>query len=616
MTLATGSTASFEVAVLRDLRVPMRDGVALATDVYLPARGGRPIAGEFPTLVERTPYDKRREVLEQTGRWFAQRGYAVAMQDVRGRNGSSGKWSFLPAAEGQDGFDTLAWIGAQPWSDGHVATMGLSYSATNQQPLALLRPQGLATQVCCDGGYNYHHRTLRHGGAFELGVALPYVLRMARESQEFTRATKGLAKFEAACADLEEWFRRLPLRFENTPLRFAPGYQSWFLDLLRSSDYDDYWRQPGWNLEEHIDRHPDLPILLQTSWYGHHIWATTEKFSRLCEQGDAPKKLLIGHWTHGYDDYGRSWCGEVDFGPEAAIDLNEIKLRWFDQCLRGIDTGAFDEPPVRIFVMGGGSGHRTSDGRLEHGGVWRDENEWPLARTRWTRFFLLPGGELRPDAPSPHGPETAPSRYRYDPLDPVPTIGGSTQDTLYPYLPQGGAFDQRCRSELVACSGASDDRPLAERADVLVFQTPILEQVIEVTGPITVNLWVASSAVDTDFTAKLIDVYPPGGDADGFAMNLTDGILRMRYRSSRDRPEFMTPGKVYEIEFELQATSNVFAEGHRIRLDISSSNFPRFDPHPNTGDPLGMNSAPVTADNTVFHDASRPSHVVLPIISL
>jgi putative CocE/NonD family hydrolase len=589
----------------------MRDGVELATDVYLPARGEQVMTGRFPALVERTPYNRCREVLERTGRWFAERGYAVVMQDVRGRYGSGGRWSFLPSGEGPDGFDTLEWITAQPWSDGQIGLMGLSYSATNQQPLALLRPPGLRTQVCCDGGYNYHHRTLRHGGALELGVVLPYVMRMARESQELAQDEVRLEAFEKASGEMETWFRRLPLRFGKTALRCMSDYQRWFTELLTSSDYGDYWKHSGWNLEEHIDRYPDLPSLLQTSWYGHHIWATTEKWSKLRQQGSAPKQLLIGHWTHGYADYERAWCGEVDFGPEAAIDLNATKLRWFDQILRGIDTGLGEEPPVRIFVMGGGTGRRNGDGRVEHGGTWRNECEWPLARTRWTRYFLHPSGELRLDAP---GPEMVPSCYRYDPLDPVPTVGGGTQNTDSPYLPQGGAFDQVCRKDLAACTNTL---PLADRPDVLVFRSDPLDAAVEVTGPIIVKLWVASSAKDTDFTAKLIDQYPPrdGADgADGFAMNLTDGLLRMRYRASRERSELMVPGEIYAIEFELQATSNLFAARHRIRVDISSSNFPRFDPNPNTGDLLGLSGPPRVAENSIFHDKLRASHIVLPII--
>ena len=246
-------------------------------------------------------------------------------------------------------------------------------------------------------------------------------------------------------------------------------------------------------------------------------------------------------------------------------------------------------------------------------GTWRDENEWPLKRTKFTRYFLHRGETDRGGLLSTEKARaSAPSQYSYDPCDPVPTVGGGTQNPAEPYLPQGGAFDQRGREELVACR---DTRPLAHRADVLVFQTEPLQHAIELTGPIVVHLWVASTAVDTDFTAKLIDAYPPTpDDPEGFAMNLTDGILRMRYRSSREQQQLMEPGAVYEIELELQATSNLFSAGHRIRLDVSSSNFPRFDPNPNTGSPLGCSSDVVVAQNTVFHDESRPSHVVLPII--
>lgn len=611
MSPSTGVGAGFGVSVERDLQIPMRDGVRLAADLYLPVAGEEPAPGPLATLVERTPYDKRREPLERAGRWFAERGYAVVMQDVRGRYGSGGEWSFLPPSEGPDGDDTLRWISGQPWSNGKVGTMGLSYSATNQQTLALEGPAALAAQVICDGGYNYHHRTLRHGGALELGVVLPYVLRMAREGRELDDEPGARDRFESARHDLDGWFRRLPPRYRETPLRFAPSYERWFFDMLAKGDYSDYWKHPGWNLEEHFDRYPDLPVLLQTSWNGHHIWSTTEKFRRMRERGSSRCRLLVGHWTHGYDDYGRSWCGEVDFGEAAAIDLDEVKLRWFDRALRGVDNGVFDEPPVRIFVMGGGSGRRDGAGRIDHGGAWRNEDAWPLTRARASRYFLHPEGALRPEAP---GVGAEPSRYRYDPLDPVPTIGGGTQNTDFPFLPAGGAFDQRQRSDLVACRPAEAGRPLAERADVLVFQTAMLERPVEVTGPVVVRLWVASSAVDTDFTAKLIDVYPAGGEGAGFAMNLTDGLLRMRYRDSRERAVPMRPGEVYAVEFELQATGNLFAAGHRIRLDVSSSNFPRFDPNPNTGEALDATGVPRAAENVLFHDATRPSHVVLPVV--
>ncbi|HVS14745.1 MAG TPA: CocE/NonD family hydrolase [Thermoanaerobaculia bacterium] len=598
---------SHDVVVRRDVMVRMRDGIRLATDVHLPGRGGSPATGRFPALLERTPYDKRREVLTRSAARFAARGYAVVLQDVRGRRGSEGHWSFLPPSEGPDGFDTVAWIARQPWSDGAVGTMGLSYSTTNQQTAALLGPPALRSQFLGDGGYNYHHRTMRHSGAFELGVALPYVLRMARESQAMARDPATLAAFERALEDTRSWIRELPPRWDETALRLSPADQAWFLVMLRTGNYDASWRHPGWNLEEHVAGYPDLPIFLQTSWYGHHVWATTEKYRRI--PGSAPRRLLIGHWTHGYDDYGRTWCGEVDFGPEAALDLDALKLRWFDATLRGEGTGLLGEPPVRLFVMGGGSGRRNAEGRVEHGGAWRDEREWPLARSRRTRFYLHPDGTLGCAAPPP---DARASRYRYDPLDPVPTLGGGTQNPQQPYLLQGGAFDQRGRPELAACR---DTRPLAERADVLVFETAPLERPVEVVGPIEVRLWVASSARDTDFTAKLVDVHPPTPeDPDGFAMNLTDGIVRMRFRDSRERATPMVPGEVYPIVLELQATGNLFAAGHRIRLDLSSSNYPRFDPNPNTGEPLGRETRTEVAANVVFHDATRPSHVVLPVI--
>jgi putative CocE/NonD family hydrolase len=289
--------------------------------------------------------------------------------------------------------------------------------------------------------------------------------------------------------------------------------------------------------------------------------------------------------------------------------LNDLRLRFFDRWLKGLESGIDAQPPVRVFLMGGGRGGRNLDGRLEHGGRWRDEREWPLARTRFTRYYLHADGGLRPQPPAAGA---AARRYVFDPRDPVPTLGGGVQSTAFPGLIQGGAFDQRGRAELWTCR---DTRPLAERRDVLVFQTPPLPEDVELTGPITVRLWIASSAVDTDFSAKLLDVYPASGDwPEGFAMNLTDGILRARYRNGFERAEALRPGEACEIALELAATSNLFKAGHRIRLDVSSSNFPHFDVNPNTGEPPGRNERWQTAENAVFCDAARPSHVVLPVI--
>jgi hypothetical protein len=605
-----GSHIAYEVITDADVMIPMRDGIRLAADIYYPAVAGRRVSRRFPALLERTPYNKRRPFLVQTAKYFARRGYVTVMQDVRGRFASEGEWYFLTAMEAPDGYDTIAWMAQQDWSDGQVGTMGLSYTTANQQALAVLKPSALKAQFLLDGGYNYFHRTVRHSGAFELGVLLPYVFRMAREGHELAGDPVARAAFEEAWRDMRSWLQKLPLRPGQSPLRFAPSYERWFIDMLTTSDYTDYWKHPGCNLEEYIDDYPDIPVYLQTSWYGHHVWATTTKYNEFVQRHNSPTKLLIGHWTHGYDDYSHTWCGEVDFGSEAMLDnLNDLRLQWFDHWLKGLPTGLMDTPPVKIFVMGGGSGRKNLEGRLEHGGAWRYEREWPLARTQWTPFYLHADGGLRPEIPAANVP---PSSYTYNPADPVPTIGGNTQNPLLPQLIQGGAFDQRGRSDLWVCK---DTLPLAARQDVLVFQTEPLPENVEITGPITVKLWASSSAVDTDFTAKLIDVYPPNEDyPDGFALNLADGIIRARYRRSREKAELLTPGEIYAFTIEPQATSNLFKAGHRIRLDISSSNFPHFDVNPNTGEPLGQSRCMVVAHNTIYHDADHPSHVVLPVI--
>ncbi len=313
-------------------------------------------------------------------------------------------------------------------------------------------------------------------------------------------------------------------------------------------------------------------------------------------------------------DRSLSYAGEVDFGAAAAVDGNlaedffALRRNWFDCWLQGIDNGADKEPPVRVFVMGGGSGRRNAAGRLDHGGKWRAAGDWPLPQTQWTAYYLHADrtlGLAKPDA----GPR--PLGYRFDPRNPVPTIGGALSSGE-PIM-RGGAYDQREGPRIFgACAPF---RPLCARPDVLSFATAPLEREIEVTGPVTVRLWIASDCPDTDFTAKLIDLHPPNEDyPEGFAMNLTEGLLRVRYRDSWERPALMAPGEVYAITIELFPIGNLFARGHRLRLDISSSNFPHFDVNPNSGEPEGSMDHRRVAENRVFADAQRPSHVVLPII--
>lgn len=605
-----GSSVAYDFHVVRDISVAMRDGTKLSTDVYLPALGEKPIQGPWPVVVERTPYDKSRRVSHsQSGRFFARRGYAVVMQDVRGRWSSEGDFEFL-RNESNDGYDTLAWIGEQAWSNGKVGTIGYSYTAADQQSLAITDPPGLVTQQLFDGGYNYFTKTFRHRGACEYAIFLQYVLQMARQSKEAAADAEIRDALDRMWANLGKWVRRLPLRRGESPLRLLPKYEGWFFDMLTRSDYDAYWKDPSLNLEEAINRYPDIPVFLETAWYGHHITATLTKYAEMRRRHQTPKKLLIGTWTHGMERFVESWAGEVDFGPEAALEnVNDLRLRWCDQYLKGLDTGLEREPPVRIFVMGGGTGRRNLQGRLEHGGRWRDEQDWPPPGMQPTAYYLHGDGSLSTDKPAKEAP---PSGFTFNPADPVPTVGGNFPEKAIPGLLDGGGFDQRGRPDLILCQ---DTLPLSARRDVLVFRTSPLAEGVELTGPLVVRLWVSSSAIDTDFTAKLVDEYPPNPDyPEGFALNIADAITRMRYRNSRERAELMEPGKVYVVRIDPQATSNHFARGHRIRVDISSSNFPHYDVNPNTGEPLGLERRSVVAHQTVYHDAVRASHVELPVV--
>jgi uncharacterized protein len=598
-----------------DVMVAMRDGVRLAADIYRPASNGVPLPGPFSALLERTPYNKRRLDLTATAKFFARHGYVVVLQDVRGRFASEGEW-YAFGDEGPDGEDTVRWLHTLPGCDGQVGTIGLSYSASDQTALACLNPPGLAAMFVAEGMSNYHTSAMRQGGAAELRFLI-YAFEMARTSKEAATDRPLSLLLQRERANLREWLSRLPIRPGSSPLRHLPSYERWITDVISHGDYDDYWKRPGYTAEEYWDDHADVPVYLLGGWYDSYCRSTTDMYVELTRRKRGPIRLIMGPWVHGVATMAQSWSGDVDFGQDAPLDdYNGFRLRWFDRHLKGLDTGIDEDPPVRIFVMGGGSGRRNTDGRMEHGGRWRTEQEWPLARTRFTPYYLHGDGTLAPEPPAAGSGGSAPNSddgattYAYDPRDPVPTIGGNIS-VGYELLPNG-AFDQRGSS---AAFGATDSLPLAARADVLVFQTPPLDAAVEVTGPIEVRLWASSSCVDTDFTAKLLDVYPPNPDyPDGYAMNLGDSIIRGRYRNDRTRAELLTPGEVVELTITLYPTSNLFARGHRIRLDISSSNFPRFDVNPNTGEPLGRHRRTLVAHNTVYHDAAHPSHVLLPVI--
>jgi putative CocE/NonD family hydrolase len=607
------SQVQYDVVLEKNVMVTMSDGVRLATDVFRPALEGSAVVGRFPTIIERTPYDNGSIRLTNVGRHYARRGYVCIMQDVRGRGESDGDWFFLlnPKDEAKDGHDTLAWIVEQPWSDGQVGTIGLSYTGATQQALAVADSPGLKAQFIMDCGYNYHTHTIRAGGAFTSGVLFPYAFRMARDGKEAQRDPLVRRTLIEAYPDLAEWFSSLPLKRGGSPLSVAPTYEDMLLTFASRGDYDEFWKNPASNMEEHIDNYADVPVFLLTSWYGHHPWATTTKYVELRKRLKSPVRMVVGTWLHGYDTLLESWSGEVDFGLDAILDnIEDLRLKWFDHFLKGMHTDVVDGPPTNMFIMGGGTGRPDLLGRMLHGGQWRREDDWPPRGTGFVDYFLQPEGGLSTEGPVP---EAAPSRYTFDPADPVPTLGGCIQTPGVSGIVAGGAFDQRGRPDLFFAS--KDNLPFGARNDVLVFETPPLEQDIEVTGPVVVQLWASSSAPDTDFTAKLLDVYPPSEDYPlGFAMNLCDGIIRARYRNSRERAELMEPGEIYSFDIDLQATGNLFKRGHRIRLDISSSNFPQFDVNPNTGAPLWSSGEVRVAHQGIYHDSRHPSRAVLPIV--
>ncbi len=599
----------YEVVVAKNLMVPMRDGVRMATDVYRPARDGEALPGQFPTLLSRTPYGKNGS--DQTARFLASHGYAVVIQDTRGRFESEGTF-YIYVHEGHDGYDAVEWAAAQPWSNGDVGTFGGSYLAATQMSLAVEAPPHLKAMFIRVSTSNYWEDGAGSGGAFTLLHNLAYAMSLASTSKE-ARADPARGRALAAGIErdnLAEWVRAYPFYPNTSPLELIPTYQRWFQDWVDHSDFDDYWKQNGYTFELYYDQVPDIPIYFVGGWYDIFLRGTLNNFAGLAAKNSSPTKLMIGPWEHGVGSVRR---GDVAFGPQAEINLETERLRWFDQALKSDDerqdTGIFDGPPAQLFIMGGGDADRTEGGKLNHGGEWVSVTNWPPRQATNREFYLHADGRLAPEPPAGTADPTA---YTFDPANPVPTIGGKVNSggQLVPPAP----FDQRCiAGEIFGCR---DNLPLSSRRDVLVFQTPPLDEDIVVMGPITVKLWVSSSARDTDFTAKLVDVHPPSDDYPwGYDMLLADRIVRARYRNGLEVPELMEPGQIYEITIDLLGTANRFAEGHRIRLDISSSNFPFFDVNPNTGERPGHHTHTVKAINTIYHDTAHPSHVVLPIVS-
>jgi uncharacterized protein len=539
----------------RNAAVKMRDGVTLRADIYRPRKDGR-----YAVIIQRTPYDK--STMSGFGMKAAELGYVGIIQDCRGRYTSAGDWYPL-AHEYDDGYDTVEWAAALPYSNGKVGVFGGSYGGFTTLMAALTNPPHLAGFVSIEAGDSYYDGFIYRGGALQQWLAESWITNAL--------AVDSLARVVRQSADMANWTKSRPGDFPvlqpATGKQIAPYYFEW----LKHPGYDEYWKR--WSYESRY-RNVTAPGVHVGGWYDAFASGPPRAFAGMREHASTPEgrqgqRLVMGPWSHGPL---RPKAGDLDFGSAVAFDVTDFGFRWFDHLLRDATNGLERQKPVRIFVMGEN--------------VWRDEEEWPLARARQTRYYLRAGHGLTPE--SPH--EEAPDKYVYDPADPAPTTGGGL-----------------CCGSLKA--GVFDQTPLESRADVLVYSSVPLERDLEVTGPVAVELYISSSAIDTDFTATLIDVWPTG-----YAQNLTDGIQRARYRISPDRAEFLVPGEPARVRIELGPTSNVFRRGHRLRLHLSSSSFPRYDRNPNTGEEPAFATNIAKATNEIYHDGRHASAVILPVV--
>ena len=576
----------FSIKFEPHIPLSLGDGTMTYVDVFRPDAPGK-----FPALLQRTPYDKSSPN-SRSGPVDAIRGamngYAMVIQDVRGRHSSEGEfYTFVNEAE--DGFNSVEWVAGQPWCNGKVGMYGVSYVGATQWLSAKAKPPSLVAIAPGVTAADYHEGWAWQGGAFELGFNLSWAVgplvaaNWDNLSRRLGLSMEGLAEVVRAKDNLTEGYLHLPT--QDMP-HLKNGLADYYYDWLAHPDYDDYWKKVCIQ-ESHSDI--TVPSLNMGGWYDVFLGGTIGNYVGMRQNGATEaarsgQRLLLGPWIHGSTPIDVS--GEFHFGTRsssAVMDLPGVILRYYDHWLKGEDNGVADEKPVRIFVMGEN--------------VWRWEDSWPLSRAVVTNYYLHSGGKanslngdgrLDTDAPNHEQPDV----YAYNPMDPVPTRGGGL-----------------CCDPAFMMSGAYDQRPIEARPDVLVYSTPALEQDTEVTGPIVVTLYASSSAVDTDFTAKLVDVEPCG-----CARNLTDGIIRARYRKPRHPASLIEPGQVYKYTIDVWATSNLFKKGHSIRLEISSSNFPRFDRNPNTGGPIGAETTLVPALQTVHHSDGYPSHVTLPVV--
>ena len=565
---------NFSVVTQSGVEAKMRDGTVLRADIYRPNADGK-----FPVLLQRTPYDKRNEA------GFAikavERGFVVVVQDVRGRYTSEGEW-YPFKNESNDGYDTVEWAAALPSSNGKVGMFGGSYVGATQMLTAIAHPPHLAGLCPVVTASNYHDGWTYQGGAFEQWFNESWTSGLAQDTldREVLRNTNAVNGMWTTPLSEYPLFK-LPKAEADSELSrtLAPYFRDW----LAHPDYDDYWKR--WSIEEHYTE-INVPILSVAAWYDIFLGGSLRNYVGIKEFGASEvarkgQRLMVT--IGGHAGSGRK-IGDIDFGPSAEFDEDAVILDWYDFLFKGA-TNKFSSPkPVKLFVMGANQ--------------WRDEDDWPLPRAHEVKYFLHSSGKANSvrgdgalDTTMPR--KEAPDHYKYDPTNPAPTIGGPL-----------------CCDGKHLKPGPRDQRPVEARDDVLIFSTPAMSQDTEVTGPVRIELFASSSAVDTDFLAKLVDVGP-----DGFAQNLTEGIVRARYRDSQEHPALMNPDQIYKFSIDMWATSNVFKKGHRLRLEVSSSNFPRFDRNLNTGEEPAFATKSIPATNSIYHDADHPSVLIVQIVT-
>jgi len=586
-----------EVRLIKSVLVPMRDGIRLSTDLYVPVGAKSPL----PVIQVRLPYNKKNERygFRRPGSvpmFFAGHGFVVAIQDMRGRYESEGEYT-VSKNDREDGYDTVDWLSKQPWSNGKVGTYGCSYLGENQIQLSAERHPAHAAAIpqAAAGGYSgtYRHFGTMTGGAFGFASSLGWFRGSGMKI--FYRPPEGTT---------DEEFQRLVDHYDPAPkippLDFPDAF--WTLPITEAigdavpTDWEDFVSHPPgdpyWKSLNYVwdDDRFDVPALHVNSWYDYGVNETLILFNlfrtnAVSSRGRDNQYAIISPTDHCRSEFvtADTVVGEREMG-DPRLDYFRIYLEWFEHWLKGADNDILDMPRVQYYLMGANE--------------WRSAPGWPLPGTEFTKYYLHSGG----GANSRQGdgrldtkpPKSEPAdRYTYDPGSPVPTKGGPIC----------------CISADAAAAGSYDQSEVELRNDVLVYTTPPLAKGLEVTGPIEAVLYVTSSARDTDFTAKLVDVYP-----DGRAFNIQEGILRARYRKGFEKTVFMEPGGVYEIRIRLDATGNFFGPGHRIRLDVSSSNFPGFDRNLNTGGNNYDEVDWVVADNAIHHNKRYPSHIVLPIV--